>query len=262
MRTLGFIAFILVGMLASGCSTTQEIKFTSVPQGAKVLVNGESKGMTPTKAELSRKTSHVVQISKEGFKTETVKIDRSPKYRLVPENVHVSLQPEQVEAFFTNGLQQQLKTLEDRETPLAIPSNEQPVVRPHVGAARTLPQFPEAEKAFDQETPEMWLLGRWKGLQVWSQGAGQRGAAVTVEFKNVNGTLVWELSEMFRGAGSKASGSAKVNGEWVTMEGTHVAGPAAGTFLSYTLARKGNVLKGTGIKSTNVPLKVSWSKVK
>jgi hypothetical protein len=89
----------------------------SSPEGASVQV-GEFRGTTPTTVELSRKRSHLVQLSKPGYLAETVKLERvvsgavagniiaggligwgvdaasGGQYRLVPDSVHVTLRPD------------------------------------------------------------------------------------------------------------------------------------------------------------------------
>jgi hypothetical protein len=97
--------------------TTQEIPITSSPEGASVQVD-QWRGTTPTTAELSRKRSHLVQLSKPGYLSETVRLERvvsgavagniiaggligwgvdaasGGQYRLVPDTVHVTLRPD------------------------------------------------------------------------------------------------------------------------------------------------------------------------
>jgi hypothetical protein len=106
----------------TGCATiingtTQDIPITSSPEGASVQVD-EFRGTTPTTVELSRKRSHLVQLSKPGYLSETVKLERvvsgavagniiaggligwgvdaasGGQYRLVPDSVHVTMRPD------------------------------------------------------------------------------------------------------------------------------------------------------------------------
>ena len=59
-------------LLAGGCATimhgtTQEISISSVPSGAKVLVDGKTRGLTPAVADLRRKDKHLIQIQLDGY---------------------------------------------------------------------------------------------------------------------------------------------------------------------------------------------------
>jgi hypothetical protein len=119
MRTALFLS--LVVLASTGCATiingsTQKVSITSDPSQAAVTI-GEVKGTTPMEAELARKTPHVVQITKEGYRPESVKLEQAvsgavygniaaggligwgvdaatgAQYKLVPDTVHVVLQP-------------------------------------------------------------------------------------------------------------------------------------------------------------------------
>lgn len=75
MRGLGMVVVIAVlpALLSAGCASIahgrrQEIKFSSVPPGAQVSVNGINLGMTPLLTNLKRKTKEqVVRIELDGF---------------------------------------------------------------------------------------------------------------------------------------------------------------------------------------------------
>lgn len=59
-----------------GCATvihgkSQTVEILSSPNGADVLVDGQPRGTTPLKTELRRGESHVVQVQKPGYLTET-----------------------------------------------------------------------------------------------------------------------------------------------------------------------------------------------
>lgn len=61
----------------TGCATivkgrTQEVTFRSVPEGAKVIINGREMGVTPLTAQLQRKSDQSVVFEKEGYKSETL----------------------------------------------------------------------------------------------------------------------------------------------------------------------------------------------
>ena len=113
---------VFIALFAQGCATlmqggTQQITVGSIPSGATVIVDGFQRLKTPTVIELSRKESHRLDISLEGYHTEVVDIrqvtsnmaagniiaggligyavDHSSgaAFRLVPEVVQVSLRP-------------------------------------------------------------------------------------------------------------------------------------------------------------------------
>jgi hypothetical protein len=121
MRTV-VLLLVLAGGLMSGCATiihgtTQEIPVTSEPPGALVATTGDLKVTTPGTLELKRKTGHVLTVTKDGYKPETVKLESvlsgavagnillggligwgvdvatGGDSRLVPESVHAILKP-------------------------------------------------------------------------------------------------------------------------------------------------------------------------
>lgn len=56
----------------SGCASVvngsrQEVVIDSQPSGAEVMINGVSRGQTPLRIDLLRKTSHLVELSLEGY---------------------------------------------------------------------------------------------------------------------------------------------------------------------------------------------------
>jgi uncharacterized protein YceK len=68
-------------LLVTGCAsivsgTTQPISFNSTPIGARVLINGADMGKTPLTLELKRKQSYAVAINLDGYKPETMNIER------------------------------------------------------------------------------------------------------------------------------------------------------------------------------------------
>lgn len=59
--------------LLGGCASIingskQTVKINSQPAGASVKIDGDATGVTPAKVELSRKTSHLVAITLNGYK--------------------------------------------------------------------------------------------------------------------------------------------------------------------------------------------------
>lgn len=76
-------AIIAFALLSTGCAwmfkgSKQEVRFTGIPDGADVRIDGQWAGAMPTKAELSRNHAQNVQVSKEGFKDQYVSVKRSP----------------------------------------------------------------------------------------------------------------------------------------------------------------------------------------
>ena len=62
--------------LLSGCATVlngtrQTVEVRSAPHGANVIVDGRNVGTTPLKTDLKRGQSHVIQVEKPGYLTET-----------------------------------------------------------------------------------------------------------------------------------------------------------------------------------------------
>ena len=113
---------ILISLFGHGCATMmqgsmQHITVSSTPSGATVVVDGFQRLRTPAIIELSRKESHRLEISLEGYHPETVEITKvgsnmvaaniiaggligfavdhssGAAFRLVPEIVQVSLRP-------------------------------------------------------------------------------------------------------------------------------------------------------------------------
>lgn len=112
----------LIFLLIPGCASlmqgsTQQISVTSIPPGATLVVDGFQRLKTPAVVELSRKESHRLEFSLEGYHPEVVDIrqvssnmvagniiaggligyavDHSTgaAFRLVPEIVQVNLRP-------------------------------------------------------------------------------------------------------------------------------------------------------------------------
>jgi len=125
--------FTSCGSIVNG--TTQKVTVTSDPAGATVS-NGEVSMITPATFELKRKRHYVFSVSKPGYKTETAKVERvisgavagnilcggligwgvdaisGGQWRLIPENLHVSLRPEAPMQIAQNQVQ----------PPLALPT--------------------------------------------------------------------------------------------------------------------------------------------
>lgn len=90
-----FVPIIFIVFIVSGCAsivsgTTQRVTLDSDPQGATVVIGKEADsdsdefikdsyqaGVTPLTVELPRRGSTMVRISKEGYKTQTVDLERT-----------------------------------------------------------------------------------------------------------------------------------------------------------------------------------------
>lgn len=120
-KYIRFFIIILTVLFLSGCATittgpTQKVPVTSNPTGAFAKVDGAMAAVTPTIFTLERKSDHVVEISKQGYRTATVALKRAlsgavagnlliggiigvaidsgtgAMYKLVPEKVHADLE--------------------------------------------------------------------------------------------------------------------------------------------------------------------------
>jgi hypothetical protein len=70
-----FIASVAAATCFSGCATIvgggrdQAVHIDSEPQGARVLVDGQTQGVTPTDVTLSRRQEHQVQLDMAGYQS-------------------------------------------------------------------------------------------------------------------------------------------------------------------------------------------------
>lgn len=77
-RILSSIILVLSSLLLfSGCCTImsgkyQEVSVSSAPEGAKIFLNDEVIGTTPTDLKLERKIDHRLLIELEGYQTDIV----------------------------------------------------------------------------------------------------------------------------------------------------------------------------------------------
>jgi len=72
-----FILFVSVSNCATIVrGTSQDLRAESTPSGARVIVNGEDKGATPTTLTLKRNRTHQVIFRLEGYDDITINIDR------------------------------------------------------------------------------------------------------------------------------------------------------------------------------------------
>ena len=116
------LSILLISVFSQACATLtqgsmQQITVSSTPAGANLVVDGFQRLRTPAVIELSRKESHQLEISLEGYRPETVEIMKvsnsmmggnilaggligfavdyssGAAYRLVPEVVQITLRP-------------------------------------------------------------------------------------------------------------------------------------------------------------------------
>jgi len=120
-----FTLGIMTSLLATGCATftkgpNQEVEITSAPRGATVVINGEPAGVTPLRANLSRREAHEVSIERAGYVSEQVFL------RTVPN--------EAAEAFIRFGIDEQIGAHNDL-TPSTVHVELDPIILPErVGA--------------------------------------------------------------------------------------------------------------------------------
>lgn len=75
-----FAGLVLL-LLGVGCATIvsgqhQDVSITSTPTGAEILVDGQSRGITPLIVDLTRKHKHVVQLRLEGYQPYEIVFER------------------------------------------------------------------------------------------------------------------------------------------------------------------------------------------
>jgi hypothetical protein len=79
---VGIVGISTLLTVGSGCATVtgggrdQNIKITSNPAGATVLVDGQAVGQTPADVKLCRKTEHQVEVAYPGCETAQMTIHR------------------------------------------------------------------------------------------------------------------------------------------------------------------------------------------
>jgi len=80
-------SFVLIGLVVLviglyGCAsiihgTKQGISISSIPSGATVTIDGQTKGSTPLMVDLSRKDRHLIKIELEGYDSYEMYLNRS-----------------------------------------------------------------------------------------------------------------------------------------------------------------------------------------
>lgn len=81
MRRIIIVALLISSILCNGCATiidgkTQEIRVSSMPENATVLMGGVAVGKTPITLNVKRGSSNLIVIQRKGYRTKTVKLDR------------------------------------------------------------------------------------------------------------------------------------------------------------------------------------------
>lgn len=147
MKLSHAVATLSLLLALNGCATiihgtTQDIGVSSDPAGADLLLDGQQHYVSPATITMKRKYDHLLEISKEGYKTEVVDIRgdislavvgdvlaggaigygidaaTGAQRRLVPEKIAVTLRPlltqaDREEAKILAEKLSQLKTLND-----------------------------------------------------------------------------------------------------------------------------------------------------
>jgi len=75
IAVLSVVLAALTGCAAMRNGSTQEVRFSSQPRGAKLFVNDKAYGTTPTTLKLWRAKNHDVVFSKSGFADEEIEIN-------------------------------------------------------------------------------------------------------------------------------------------------------------------------------------------
>ena len=70
-----------VGAFIAGCGTiihgtTQDVSVASSPSGASVVINGADIGETPITQELDRGSQHTIELNLDGYKSESIIVNR------------------------------------------------------------------------------------------------------------------------------------------------------------------------------------------
>lgn len=256
----------------SGCATilhgtTQEIPITSEPSGADVTV-GDLKATTPARLELARGTPHTVQIAKEGYRTETVQLEKvisgavagniiaggligwgidaasGAQYKLVPDSIHATLMLDQNAAKpAAQPFEAQLVALEGMRERGVITAEEYTTMR------RRLVETFSAEALRVLATPQPpapppWIIGIWEG-QIANRTYGGGGSA-RIEFTQADKVVRWQMTQRIKTlkSGSEtnsASGTiVQLSERAAILDGTYDAGGAA----KYELRRTADRLEG------------------
>ncbi len=81
MKHTSVIALVTCSLTLGGCAsvmkgTDQPVTFTSKPSGAEVVIDGQSRGVTPLTLSLKKNKHDVVMVRKDGYRTETMPLTK------------------------------------------------------------------------------------------------------------------------------------------------------------------------------------------
>lgn len=81
MNKISLAALLSLTILFSGCATVikgsdQTLTFNSQPDGAQVLLDGTSVGVTPLVVKVKKNTVSVVSVKKDGYVTQMLPIEK------------------------------------------------------------------------------------------------------------------------------------------------------------------------------------------
>lgn len=81
IRALLTTFLLALGSIVSGCATivhlggNEELNVSSEPAGAKVVIDGTERGVTPLATKVERKKDHAVVLTKEGFEENQSRVE-------------------------------------------------------------------------------------------------------------------------------------------------------------------------------------------
>jgi len=116
---------IAVVLLSIGCAPTKMLTITSEPSGSKVYIDGVEKGSTPLTFSLSfpKATVYQAEIKHEGFKDETIIIEKEPRDKTVYNAKLKNLFKEVTITSEPSGSKVYIDGVEKGITPLTFPLN-------------------------------------------------------------------------------------------------------------------------------------------
>jgi hypothetical protein len=180
---------LILSALASGCATivhgtTQDIPISTKPEGCIAKTADGQECKTPCKMSLKRKEDHIINISKEGHETSTVKIQHvvsgavagnilaggligwgidaatGGQYRLVPELVDVELKCIEKKPVLLIDRLKELKELEELKAKGTISENEYNMLKEQCLKEiknKDLEQIKIAEPVLNEVKPSMTI---------------------------------------------------------------------------------------------------------
>ena len=76
MALLVMSVFIFQSCMTIMRGTYKKIPVTSIPSGAKIIVDGKEMGYAPLNLKLKRKSSHIIRIERQGYHTQEIQVAR------------------------------------------------------------------------------------------------------------------------------------------------------------------------------------------